>query len=469
MREMIKLGTGVTLFLLLFSFLFGHVSLAQTLPTSRADIQRSFSGLVDKTAPSVVNIYTKLKSRVGNHRTLFDDPFFRKFLGDVFTERFSYKQNSLGSGVLVSPDGVIVTNQHVIKDAEEIRIVLSDRREFDAKLIVTDDQTDLSFLKVESKEKLPFLNLANSDDLKVGDLVLAIGNPFGVGQTVTNGIISALSRTGVGLSKLNAFIQTDAAINPGNSGGALVTLDGKLAGINTAIFSNSGGSHGIGFAIPSNMVRAVIRGVLKFGRLVRGWLGVSGQSIDQELALSFGLQRPVGVLINLVHMDSVAREAQIRIGDIILSINDKEIYNQNELAHRIATLAIGEEVKVKLLRNKVELVKKFPLRGPPSSPKKNLTDLGGKNPLAGARIANLSPAFAEKINFNPFISGVIITNIKRGSFAHRFGFKVNDIIKKIGPINIERVNDIKKIIESADRNWNIGIMRDEKNLTLIIK
>ena len=274
------------------------------LPTSQAEIHLSFAPLVRKAAPAVVNIFTKKTVRSRSFSPLFDDPFFRRFFGENFQfgpRQRRKVQNSLGSGVIVKSDGTIVTNHHVITGADEITVVLSDRTEFDAKILGSDERTDLAILKINPDgRKLPFLPFRDSDDLEVGDLVLAIGNPFGVGQTVTSGIVSALARTQVGINDLNFFIQTDAAINPGNSGGALITLDSKLVGVNSAIYSKGGGSVGIGFAIPANMVRSVLSGITTTGRIVRPWIGAEGQMVTQDIALSMGLRRPSGVLISSI-------------------------------------------------------------------------------------------------------------------------------------------------------------------------
>ena len=248
--------------LLILMLFFNFPAFSQkNVPNSQAEIKLSFAPLVKKVAPAVVNIFTRKTVTQRSFSPLFDDPFFRRFFGGQLRKSPKSRkkvQNSLGSGVIVKSDGIVITNHHVIKGAEEITVVLSDRREFGAEIIVSDKRTDLAILKIrELNDELPFLALRDSDDLEVGDLVLAIGNPFGVGQTVTSGIVSALARTQVGINDLNFFIQTDAAINPGNSGGALVSLDGKLVGINSAIYSKGGGSVGIGFAIPTNMVRTV--------------------------------------------------------------------------------------------------------------------------------------------------------------------------------------------------------------------
>ncbi|MEQ8195082.1 MAG: trypsin-like peptidase domain-containing protein, partial [Rhodospirillales bacterium] len=295
-------------------------SAEKTLPHSRGQIELSFAPLVKKVAPAVVNIYSRKVVKTRRFSRLFEDPFFRRFFGDGlgFDEPERRVQNSLGSGVIIQNDGLIVTNHHVIAGADEIIVVLPDRREFEATLVGSDERTDLAVLRIGvGTEKLPVLTWRDSDALEVGDLVLAIGNPFGVGQTVTSGIVSAVARTKVSDSGPTYFIQTDAAINPGNSGGALVTLDGRLVGINTAIFSQSGGSHGIGFAIPANMVRAVVSGLTKGGRLVRPWFGAWGQAVTADIAASLGLARPRGVMINEVYAGGPAGRAGIAVGDVI--------------------------------------------------------------------------------------------------------------------------------------------------------
>src|SRR5882762_7609660 len=265
-------------------------TLAQPLPTSRSDLAYSFAPLVKRVSPAVVNVYTTATARV--RRLPFPFPI------PGMPQEGQRVQNSLGSGVLVQADGLIVTNAHVVKGAEEIRVVLADRREFDAKLISQDERYDLALLRIDTAgEKFPFLEMRDSDSIEVGDVVLAIGNPFGLNQTVTSGIISALARSAGGVNDSSFFIQTDAAINPGNSGGALVSLDGRLIGVNTAIYSQTGGSVGIGFAIPSLMVKTVLAGAGVNGRIIRPWLGASGQPVTAEIAASIGLKRPVGVLL----------------------------------------------------------------------------------------------------------------------------------------------------------------------------
>jgi len=319
-------------FLFLCAVLFGLATptAAQTVavPQSADQIRLSFAPLVEAVAPAVVNIYTrKTVETRGFQSPLFSDPFFQRFFGNSFPgapQRRS--ENSLGSGVIVSDSGIVVTNHHVINDAEDIQVILRDRREFKATVLLSDERTDLTVLQLDGvSDPLPVVRLGDSDSVLVGDLVLAIGNPFGVGQTVTSGIVSGLARTSVDISDYQSFIQTDAAINPGNSGGALVSMDGSLIGINTAIFSKSGGSQGIGFAIPSAMVQAVLRSAESGAPLLRPWLGFDSRSVDWDIATALGMATPHGVIVESVRANGPADRAGIKPGDIIFSVDGRQV------------------------------------------------------------------------------------------------------------------------------------------------
>ena len=457
-----------TFFLLFFSI----VTQSKEIPKSGTQIQLSFASLVKKTTPAVVNIYARKVVRDRSHPLLFDDPFFQRFFGDGFGLNLPRKriQKSLGSGVIVRADGLVVTNKHVVQGADEINIVLSDRRELSASLVLTDDRTDLAVLSVESDSiNLPFLELSDSDLLEVGDLVLAIGNPFGVGQTVTGGIISALARTMVTPSDLNFFIQTDAAINPGNSGGALVSMNGKLAGINTAIFSKTGGSLGIGFAIPSNMIRAVIDGITKDGRLVRGWLGADGQLVSQDIADTLGMPRPTGVLVSKVYKGASAEIAGVRVGDVILSINKHVVNYPKGLSFRIATIPVGKIVPLEIWRRNKRITLNSKITPPPKTPKKNIQILKGNQPLAGSKVANMSPDFSIEIGVDPFIRGVMIVDLVRGSTANRLNFKIGDYIRDVNGSKVNSVNELSKLINKRPNRWRITVDRKGKLLKLDIK
>jgi len=442
------------------------------IPSSRADVQKSFAPLVKKVTPSVVNIYARKIVRRRGGSLLFNDPFFRRFFRDVpgFGQPREQLQNSLGSGVIVRSDGLIVTNNHVIAGADQINVVLADRRKFAATIVTTDEKTDLAILKIQPENsKLPFLELGNSDNLKVGDLVLAIGNPFGVGQTVTSGIVSALNRTQVTKSDLNYFIQTDAAINPGNSGGALVSMDGKLAGVNTAIFSKSGGSLGIGFAVPANMVRAVVSGMTKNGKLVRPWLGAAGQGVTSEIALSLEMKNPTGVLINRVHIGGAAGDAGIRVGDVILSINGYTVNDPKGLQYRMATLTVGETATLNVLRANALITLNLNLAPPPEIPPRKITPLSGRQPLAGTTVANMSPALGDELGLDGFKKGVVVIDLKRGSPAHRLGFEVGDFVKSVNGEKTATVSRLLSLLKGRPERWNVDISRAGKLLNLSIK
>ena len=443
------------------------------VPASRADINLSFAPLVKSAAPAVVNIYTRRVVRSRRTSPLFNDPFFRRFFGNQFppgSRQNQRVQNSLGSGVIVSADGLIVTNHHVIDKADEITVVLTDRREFEAEVVTRDDGTDLAVLRIKSNdEKLPFLKLRDSDTLEVGDLVLAIGNPFGVGQTVTSGIVSALARTARGVSDFGFFIQTDAAINPGNSGGALISLDGGLIGINTAIYSRGGGSNGIGFAIPSNMVATVIGSALSGGQVVRPWLGARGQTVDSDLARSLGLSRPSGVLINSVHPNGPAAKAGVKVGDVVVSVNAKEIADANTLKFRIATLSVGTSAAFSVMRRGQVVDISVPLQAAPEIPQRDLSLISGSNPYPGAEVANLSPALAEEISFYTDAAGVVVMRVKRGSPADRIGLEPGDILLRLNGTEIVSVSKLRQMVRREYSNWRIEIVRGGHTLQLVIR
>jgi len=439
---------------------------ARAVPQAREQVLLSFAPVVHKVAPAVVNVFTKRVVHAQN--PLFNDPFFRQFFGDQSPFGGSDRvQNSLGSGVLVSADGLIVTNHHVIKDSQEIRVVLADRREFDAHLVRSDDKTDLALLKIDAgREALPYLELRDSDDLEVGDLVLAIGNPFGVGQTVTSGIVSALARTTGGIADYRFFIQTDAAINPGNSGGALVTLDGKLAGVNTAIFSRSGGSIGIGFAIPSNMVRTVIQGGGVGGRVVRPWLGASGQSVTAELAGSLGLTRPQGVLINEVYPGGPAERAGLRVGDVVTQVDGHEVDDAEALRFRIATLPVGRSATLVALRKGETRQLAVALIAPPETPPRDQSELRGEQPLAGAVVANLSPALIDELKLEGEPRGVIVMAVKQGTPANRLGLQRGDIVVKVNERDVASVGQLQELLAVRTPSWRISVKRGQEVLSV---
>ena len=447
------------------------VSAKTRVPNSRDEIQLSFAPLVKRVAPAVVNIYTKRVVRSRPISPLFNDPLFRRFFGDQFSfgRPRARVQNTLGSGVLVRPDGLVVTNHHVIERADEITVVLADRREFDATIISTDERTDLAVLRIDpGGEPLPSLEMRDSDELEVGDLVLAIGNPFGVGQTVTSGIVSALARTAVGVSDFSFFIQTDAAINPGNSGGALISMDGRLVGVNTAIYSRTGGSVGIGFAIPSNMVATVVEAAENGAQVVRPWVGATFQDMSSDLAESFGLRRPTGVIVTEVYPSGPADRAGLRAGDVVLAVGRREVADRTAFLFRVATLRLGTSARLRVLRDKKERSLNLALVKAPEDPPRNTRVLTGRHPFSGAEVSNLSPALAEELSVDPMQRGVIVVRMKRGSQAHRLGIQPRDIILSINDHEINRIQDLERAIARAGDRWRITFKRGGRTLTSII-
>ncbi len=435
------------------------------VPGTREEIALSFAPVVRKVAPAVVNVFSK--RAVQQQRPvspLFGNPFFRRFFGKNFGMQGvprARMENSLGSGVIVSQDGLIVTNHHVIGDATEIKVVLADRREFSARVVLADKGTDLAVLRIDPGDRvLPYVRFRDSNDVQVGDLVLALGNPFGVGQTVTSGIVSAIARTHVGISDYSFFIQTDAAINPGNSGGALVTLDGKLLGINTAIYSRGGGSVGIGFAIPANMVRTVVDSAINGQPVRRAWSGLAGQSLTKDLAEGFGLDRPGGVIVNKVFSGGPADAAGIKSGDIILAVGGQPVQDLDSLKFRIATGELGSRVETTLWRDKGRIDVNLPLVTAPETPAREETRLDGQHPLGGSFVANLSPALAQELDQPGAWQGVIVTRIQRRGPAHRLGFRPGDILLSVNDHDIEGVGDLVAVLQQPLERWLISVARE---------
>ena len=370
---------------------------AKKLPTSNGEIQLSFSKTVKKVSPAVVNVFsTKIAEQ---RRSVFgNDPFFNRFFDNQFGAAQSNIQKSLGSGVIVNSTGLLVTNHHVVKGSTKIRVVLTDLREFDARIILEDERTDLAILQIMSNnETFSYLEFADSDNVEVGDLALALGNPYGVGQTVTSGIVSAIARTNVGISDFQFFIQTDAAINPGNSGGALVDSLGRLIGINTAIYSRSGGSNGIGFAIPSNMVKLVVNSSKQGDRVLRPWLGAELQSISHDIALSLGMDKTQGVLIRKLSEDSPLYLADIMPNDVIVAVDSKVVKNKEQLIYLLASQAVGETVYFSVYRGDRILDIDVELIAAPETPARHKTVIKGRAPFAGAEVMNISPAVIEEM------------------------------------------------------------------------
>jgi len=441
-----------------------------SVPQSMGQVQLTFAPVVRRVAPAVVNVYSKsiVQQQVN---PFFSDPLFGQLFGSP--EMRQRVQQSLGSGVIVRNDGLIITNNHVVEGGAEITVALSDKREFKAKVLLADSRTDLAVLKIDTHgERLPVVPFADSDQVAVGDLVLAIGDPFNVGQTVTMGIVSALARSQVATGDSQIFIQTDAAINPGNSGGALVTTDGRLAGINTAIYSRSGGSIGIGFAIPSNLVRRVVEGVeggIKNGGTASvqlAWVGASGQPVTSDIAASLGLSKPGGVLIKQVYPGGPLAKAGVKEGEVVQSVDGAAVDDMQSLNYRTATHRPGESVRMHVAAGKAGRDVSVTLALPPESPPREVATIAGRNPLTGAKVENVSPATAIELQIDVMSKGVAIVTAGDG-FAARYGFQPGDIIRSINGTGINRVGELVRVLNGTNR-WDMVIERGGRRLTLSV-
>lgn len=466
LRSAIVLAAGLTVGLLLSTSAAMSAPPAapqppRVLPTSLPQMQLSFASVVRRTGPAVVNIYSKRRVR----NPFADDPFFGRFFGGG-----DRVQSALGSGVIVRGDGIIVTNNHVVADADQITVALSDRREFEAKVLLADERTDLAVLRVNTGGKpLPTLSFHDSDDAEVGDIVLAIGNPFGVGQTVTSGIVSALARTQVGVSDYQFFIQTDAAINPGNSGGALVTMNGELLGINSAIYSRTGGSVGIGFAIPSNMVKLVVNTALGGAKEVaRPWLGIDTQPIDSSLAESLGLDHPMGVLVTDVESGSPAAQAGLAVRDVITSVDGVEVNDEQALNFRVATKGIGNTASLSFIRNGQARTATVRLAKEPENSSHATVEIQGRNPLQGALVTAVNRQLANKLGVDPG-AGVLITDVSRTSVAMQYGFGPGDLIVAVNGRKVATPSALQTALNGAKSGWRISAVGPNGSKTLTIR
>ena len=419
------------------------------VPKQIIETSRAFSEIAGSVSPAVVNISTtKIVKRDAN--PLFDDPFFDFFNPfKEFRTPKKWKEQSLGSGVIVSDDGYIITNNHVIEQADEIRVTLLDKRSFRARLIGADSKTDVAVVKIDAKS-LPTIRWGDSDRLQVGEFVLAIGNPFGLSHTVTMGIISAVGRANVGIADYEDFIQTDAAINPGNSGGPLVNIKGELIGINTAIFSRSGGYQGIGFAVPANMVRLVMNQLEQKGKVTRGWLGVTIQELTPELSQKFGLRDAKGALVGDVAKGSPAEKAGIRRGDIILEYEGKKVKDVGNLRNMVAQSRVGSEVTVAILRGDKEysvraMILELPREVAEAAPGNSREDSQNEG-LAGLSVMELTKEGARQLGLHKEERGVVIVRVEPGSNAEEAGLRKGDVIQEIDRKRVEKLADYNKIV-----------------------
>jgi Do/DeqQ family serine protease len=426
-------------------------------PGSAGEMRMSFAPVVKKAAPAVVNVFSR---RVVRQQV---DPFWQMF---GMRARPGVEQ-SLGSGAIVRSDGIIVTNHHVVAGGQDIQVVLYDRRQFPARILLDDARADIAVLKIDAKgEPLPTLAIDDRSDIQVGDLVLAIGDPFGVGQTVTNGIISALGRTQVSENDFSAYIQTDAPINPGNSGGPLVDMNGNLIGINTFIVSQSGSSAGVGFAIPAAMVRQVVNAAAGGGHaVVRPWLGVRGQEVTSEIASSLGLARPQGVLVAEVYPGSAADRAGLEPQDIVLAVDGQAVDAPAALDYAFATRGVGQSVSLEVRRGKAVRTVTARTEAAPSTPARDERTIVGRNPLGGATVINLSPAAAQELGADPFAArGVMISKIGEDGPANEVGVQPGDIIKAVNGQQIRSTAELQQSLGAA-RAWRLIIQRGGQEIS----
>ncbi len=437
-------------------------------PPTREVAQYSFAPIVRTATPAVVNVY--VRSRVKTFTSPFaNDPFFERFFGGRYGEPSERVQSSLGSGVIVTADGVVVTNAHVLKAGggeTEVRVALSDKREFDAKIIASDEKNDIAILRIEGGDgRFPFLVFEDSDNLEVGDLVLAIGNPFSVGQTVTSGIISALARSEIGSSDTQVFIQTDAAINPGNSGGALVDMSGKLVGINTAIFSRSGGSHGIGFAIPSNLVRVYVDSALQGKKLERPWLGAKLEPVTRDIAQDLKLDRVTGAVVTRVMNAGPANGAGLQPGDVIVRVDGFEATDPRNVLYRLQTKGVGNSARLDVVRRGRPVTIELPVEAAPVPGKDDIRNLSGKHPLEGARVVNILPGIADDLGLDE-TSGVAVVSVRPGSISARLGFLPGDVVVSVGQQQVTTVTALETALRERPRFWQMAIKRGGQVLQL---
>lgn len=435
------------------------------VPQSQAEISLGFAPVVKTASPAVVNIYATTV-RPGRSSPIIADPFFQNFFGGGFGTPRPRVQNSLGSGVILSEDGYVVSNFHVVGSATEIRVVTTDRREFQAEVVLGDQESDIAILRLKEANDLPFLRLRDSDHVEVGELALAIGNPFGVGQTVSSGIISGLARSGTATGNARGyFIQTDAPINPGNSGGALIDVNGDLIGINTSILTRSGGSNGIGFAIPANLVAEFLRQA-KAGNesFVRPWAGIAGQSMSADIAESLGLSLPQGVVISDVHPLSPLAKAGLRIGDVVTHVDGEEVNSPAEMKFRMSIAGVGGHSVLTRMRGDDREDVRVELVAAPETPAAEETTLDDRTIFPGMTVARVNPALIAKMGLLLSQTGVVV--IDPGPYGGRAGLRTGDVVKAINGREIERPREVDRALRDPGRRVRVDLLRGGKPVSL---
>ena len=487
MKKKILIGTAILLlgFLLggLTYYVLGKITgqhayppytITPKVPRQILETGKAFSDIVSAVSPMVVNIST---TKVVRRDTgpFFEDPFFDLFNPfHDFRMPKKWKEQSLGSGVIVSPDGYIITNNHVVEKADEIKVTLLDKRSFKGRIVGADPKTDIAVVRIDASS-LPTLKWGDSEKLQVGEFVLAIGNPYGLSHTVTMGIISAVGRANVGIADYEDFIQTDAAINPGNSGGPLVNIKGELIGINTAIFSRTGGYQGIGFAVPSNMVRLVMDQLVQRGKIIRGWIGVTIQELTPELSQKFGLKKSNGALVSDVAKDSPAAKAGIIRGDVILEFNGKEVKDVSSLRNMVAQSKTGSEVSMKILRSGKEYTVKVIIIEMPREIAEvvpsQLPNDSEAEALTGLTVMDLTKEIARQLGLYKDEKGVVVVKVEPGSPADEAEIKKGDIIKEIDRKKVDNLGDFNRISSNIKKDETVllFINRGGKRFYVILK
>ena len=451
---------------------------APQLPMSGGN-GKNFVEIAKSVKPAVVNIAATRTGKAGEgpQGSPFDDPFFRRFFGDEFKRDMpkERKEKGQGSGVIVDPSGLIITNNHVVNKADDIRVVLSDKREFKAKLIGTDSKTDIAVIKIEATGLSP-IAWADSDQLEVGEFVLAVGSPFGLTQTVTMGIVSAVGRASMGIAEYEDFIQTDAAINPGNSGGALVNVRGELVGINTAIFSQSGGNMGIGFAVPSNLAHSIMDQLVRTGKVVRGWLGVSIQELSPELARQFGMTETKGVLVSDVMEDSPAKKAGFERADVIVEFDGKPMNSPTHLRNAVAQTPLGKNISIKLIRDKkiktldVTIVEQ-PKSMAQSGSEEREESIAPTGVLSDLEVHELTEELAGRYGLKSSEQSVVVTRVRPGSMVEEIGVREGDLILEINRKTVTSLKTYERLRSglSKDQAVLLLVKRQGRSLYLTLK
>lgn len=434
------------------------------VPQNQTEIALGFAPLVKAAAPAVVNIYAKRVVNVRNS-PFGGDPFFENLFRDFGNAR-PQVQNSLGSGVILSDDGIVVSNYHVVGMSTDIRVHLKDRREFTARVLLADEEADLAILQLEDARDMPFLELRDSDTVEVGELVLAIGNPFGVGQTVTSGIVSGLARSGVATGNARGyFLQTDAPINPGNSGGALIDINGDLIGINTSILTRSGGSNGIGFAIPARLVAQFVEQARAgFTTFQRPWAGMFGQPVDADMAQGLGLERPGGIVVSDLHPESPFHKAGITPGDVILEVDGQPVNTPSEMIFRMSVAGLGAEADILMVRDGDEDHRTVQLNVAPEIPARETVTTGRRSAVPGLVLSNINPAVLGQFGLPLSIEGVVVE--QPGEIGARMGLAPGDVLRAIDGAEIATTRDADQALRAAKKRLTLDVQRGTQRVVM---